>query len=690
MQTSDKAKAVPASARNRGDTAEAESADPVREAVPAPIGGLSTGPAVRRAVGEAVGADPLGGTAIPQSVLGALRRNQGSGQPLPGDLSASAGEALGRDFSPVRVHTDPEAATLARSVQAVAFTHGHDIYFSAGSYRPTESEGQRLIAHELGHIGQPDSGTGGTIGRADDPAEAAADRAADGVLAALRRQAVRGASTADTASPESGSAGSSTHSEHPGCPNPPELRRLPRPAQPIRRMKVNKDGTYAVFSGHRDTADRQAFARWVEELLTKGDVATLTTLRTALHRTVFEPADHETLAMSLVQRALDKLAPGAPAPGDGAQPNLRNLPRDEWWKLFIEGDKHDLSKTDDQNAMRFDSDQSPGYYAAMSRAFETFVAQSDGHELGFADYDAMHLAVTQDTLSKDDDNTFHQVPHKLSANNIQFPMTHGEFPNAEALMELRAEGMLGLDAKGMQVINTFAPNPVRDERVRELNENVTQLHEQGSTVPTTGAAGTTLLLSLREIYQGQGPLTNFSSTLQVVKVTTDNSLQLLVNTNREKSAADGEVTALFRHYYNQLTMIDGSGSPDVQKRRAKLGQIARLVRALHVGHYFHDANGRLNTMVLLNRLLVDCGFSPVLMNRTDIFGGAYSEKELVAAIEVGFAAFAAQVRLAHTNFDDLVDLPDIVDLSGGLGLGNLGLESSDDSSDSKKEELVSS
>ncbi|MBV9821722.1 MAG: DUF4157 domain-containing protein [Actinobacteria bacterium] len=104
---------------------------------------------------------------------------------------ADAGErALGVDLSGVRVHTDPEAASIARSVQSVAFTHGSDIYFSQGSYRPSEPGGQRLIAHELGHVGQP-SGGGGVIGRADDPAETAADRSADTVLSALRRTAAQ-------------------------------------------------------------------------------------------------------------------------------------------------------------------------------------------------------------------------------------------------------------------------------------------------------------------------------------------------------------------------------------------------------------------------------------------------------------------------------------------------------------------
>jgi hypothetical protein len=202
-------------------------------------------------------------------------------------------------------------------------------------------------------------------------------------------------------------------------------------------MKLSRDGTYAMFSGYRDTADRVAFAAWVQQLQDDKNTATPQNLRVALHRTVLDPSDHETIAMSVVQRALGKLAPAAVAPAEDQQPALKNLPQDQWWKLFIEGDKHDGSKSEDQNAMRFDTEQSPGYSAAMSRAFQTYVANSDGHELGFADYDAMHLAVTQDTLSKSAGNGFAPVPHKLSAKNIQFPMTKGEFPNAEALQELR-------------------------------------------------------------------------------------------------------------------------------------------------------------------------------------------------------------------------------------------------------------
>jgi hypothetical protein len=139
-------------------------------------------------------ADPLGGTQAPADVVSALQRRRGQGRRLPAELAHGFGEQLGTDFEDVRVHADGEAGQMARAVQAQAFTHGSDIYFAQGTYAPTTSSGQHLIAHELTHVVQQGSSPGATaptIGRADDPAEHEADRVADGVVSALQRSATR-------------------------------------------------------------------------------------------------------------------------------------------------------------------------------------------------------------------------------------------------------------------------------------------------------------------------------------------------------------------------------------------------------------------------------------------------------------------------------------------------------------------
>ncbi|WP_116948355.1 eCIS core domain-containing protein [Jiangella endophytica] len=140
-------------------------------------------------------ADPLGGSLVAPDVAARLRRRP-AGRPLPDGVAGSMGAAFGADLSGVRVHTDAEAAGLAASLQATAFTVGSDIYFGRGAYAPATDAGRRLLAHELAHTLQAPAGTGGalTVGRADDPAEREADRMADAALAgvAVRRHLADG------------------------------------------------------------------------------------------------------------------------------------------------------------------------------------------------------------------------------------------------------------------------------------------------------------------------------------------------------------------------------------------------------------------------------------------------------------------------------------------------------------------
>lgn len=61
---------------------------------------------------------------------------------------------FGSDFSDVRVHSGAEASSAAASVNARAFTVGHDVVFSTGQYTPGASSGRWLLAHELTHFVQ--------------------------------------------------------------------------------------------------------------------------------------------------------------------------------------------------------------------------------------------------------------------------------------------------------------------------------------------------------------------------------------------------------------------------------------------------------------------------------------------------------------------------------------------------------
>lgn len=84
----------------------------------------------------------------------AIARKRGSGQALDPSLQTLMGQAMGADFSDVRVHTDSQSDQLNRSIQAKAFTTGQDVFFRQGAYQPGSQGGQELIAHELTHVVQ--------------------------------------------------------------------------------------------------------------------------------------------------------------------------------------------------------------------------------------------------------------------------------------------------------------------------------------------------------------------------------------------------------------------------------------------------------------------------------------------------------------------------------------------------------
>jgi hypothetical protein len=109
-----------------------------------PMGPSPLTPMFSRAAGPARSSD---GEAIDQGLNSA-----GSG--LDAGDRAFMERRLGRDFGHVRVHSGAQASAAAASVNANAFTVGHDVVFGGGKYAPGTAAGRRLLAHELTHVVQ--------------------------------------------------------------------------------------------------------------------------------------------------------------------------------------------------------------------------------------------------------------------------------------------------------------------------------------------------------------------------------------------------------------------------------------------------------------------------------------------------------------------------------------------------------
>src|SRR4030042_5618464 len=89
--------------------------------------------------------------AVPSSVHEVLRS---PGQPLDEEPRFYMEPRFGHDFCRVRIHADSPAGESARAINALAYTVGTDVVFGAGRYKSATANGQRLLAHELAHVGQ--------------------------------------------------------------------------------------------------------------------------------------------------------------------------------------------------------------------------------------------------------------------------------------------------------------------------------------------------------------------------------------------------------------------------------------------------------------------------------------------------------------------------------------------------------
>jgi hypothetical protein len=106
------------------------------------------------------------GLIAPASLEAGIGNSKGSGHPLPAEIQAEMENKIGADLSSVRIHTDDSAALMNKDINAKAFTHGQDIYFSHGQYNPASAQGKMLLAHELTHTVQQGKGVQRKIMRA--------------------------------------------------------------------------------------------------------------------------------------------------------------------------------------------------------------------------------------------------------------------------------------------------------------------------------------------------------------------------------------------------------------------------------------------------------------------------------------------------------------------------------------------
>jgi len=105
---------------------------------------------------------PTATKASPQ-LKSSLNSLNSGGTPLDASTRSFFEPRFAQDFSQVRLHTDTNAAQMADSLNAKAFTLGNDIAFGANQYSANTPAGKNLLGHELVHVVQQRGMGGGAL-----------------------------------------------------------------------------------------------------------------------------------------------------------------------------------------------------------------------------------------------------------------------------------------------------------------------------------------------------------------------------------------------------------------------------------------------------------------------------------------------------------------------------------------------
>jgi len=97
-------------------------------------------------------------TTASEAISNRVNESKGRGNAMDNNTESFMQSRFGADFSDVKIHTGADATQMNRELGAKAFTVGNDIYFNEGQYNPVSAEGKHLLAHELTHTVQQESG----------------------------------------------------------------------------------------------------------------------------------------------------------------------------------------------------------------------------------------------------------------------------------------------------------------------------------------------------------------------------------------------------------------------------------------------------------------------------------------------------------------------------------------------------
>jgi len=348
------------------------------------------------------------------------------------------------------------------------------------------------------------------------------------------------------------------------------------------------------------------------------------------HLKDFLNIDHHLVSKRDAERKerIEKLLEGLPNKGD--RPTLSDLPREQWWRLFIDRSRHSEAEKKDDPGMLFDDDQSPGYKQCMMELFDTMLISAQNCEqkyMNYDDYTSIHnIAIKFDSSFNGKRDEMYQMGgiDKLTEEYTRYRIDPAEnveilHERIKAFQEMRNECINGL--------------PLFQNWQSEEEEYIEHVvHSIGQSSPRAITIGwvrhdykPTALEQSKQFYAAERGHT------------------IMIPSYRKQ---DGP-----RHVNSVLTLYyQGRETREDQTEYQRLTAIAETIRRLHVMHPKRDGNGRINMSGLMNKWLIEEGFSPaILPNDPEVFIGLKTLDGLVEDMVSGMHLFMGEVEQNKKN-----------------------------------------
>lgn len=265
---------------------------------------------------------------------------------------------------------------------------------------------------------------------------------------------------------------------------------------------------------------------------------------------------------------------------------LAKLGDDNLWRLFIDYDRQSAGPT------AFDRDAEPGYMKAMLAAFRDAVGFQKIDSVSDAiSYAALHAAATSgvEGIKTEDDEGKRR---STAGGGTHYGMQ--DAPSPRALAEMADEGLL-VEVLPSQFLDFFG----------------------GLGAPTDADS---LYFCLQKYRDYKEAAFLFDTVVKMY-----GAVEHIVAVAHPDVAKNQEHMERRFRIYDEEVLAAGD-------ERTRIVAVARLVRALGVGHFFLDANRRASVFLLMNKLLLQVGSSPSIMRDVSLFDARVPLSDIVAAV----------------------------------------------------------